>query len=410
MLASPRPDFGKRLSILPDWSYRESTIAQDLLVGRGRGIVTPRRLHALESLVNALRECCRITGTYDKKCGVAVSTRHRSYKNMPVTSEDTEWAVDRLVKSQLASRWVGKQVAKKCSRLYPTFVIEKLFQSILPVTQYSEIRSYKSVKKVSKISDLEAEPLVGEEYDNLFAINTANSKHTYTYSPPHTVTRRCSQLISLTFDKIKCRRGVSKQPDLGFGRFYASVQSLRRVERKSIRIDGQETVELDFGSLYVNIAYHSLGLQLREDPYYLPELNTLQRKAGKKSFLSLIGAPSRKKAKASIQHMVNQGILDLGHITTDDLIDSIVVANKPIEQYFFQDKSLWFQCVESRIANAIMMQFASRDKPILGIHDSFLVKAEDSSLLRQTMAEQYQLVMSKVSNKYTVGCPKIGTK
>lgn len=55
------------------------------------------------------------------------------------------------------------------------------------------------------------------------------------------------------------------------GRFYGSHQSLRKVARAKIKIDGEETVELDVPCLHPRLVAHLAGVKLSGgDLYYLP--------------------------------------------------------------------------------------------------------------------------------------------
>jgi len=53
------------------------------------------------------------------------------------------------------------------------------------------------------------------------------------------------------------------------------------------------------------------------------------------------------------------------------------------------------QNIDAEIAETVMLTFARSRKACLGVHDSFVVKAEDEALLRATMIAAYQQVMRK---------------
>ncbi len=67
--------------------------------------------------------------------------------------------------------------------------------------------------------------------------------------------------------------------------------------------------------------------------------------------------------------------------------------------------------VESDICIDIVDQFTQLNKPIIPKHDSFIVKAEDEELLRQTMIKAWIRVISKIQEQdKEVQVPSISKK
>ena len=75
-----------------------------------------------------------------------------------------------------------------------------------------------------------------------------------------------------------------------------------------------------------------------------------------------------------------------------ELITAIKTKHDRLKKkgYLWSGVGLQLQFIDSEIAEQVMLEFARQDKPIIPIHDSFIVKAEDEELLRQGMITAYQ--------------------
>lgn len=82
------------------------------------------------------------------------------------------------------------------------------------------------------------------------------------------------------------------------GRFYdASHLSLKRDERKTLKIDGEATAEPDFKAIHPHLLYALKGLQLEADPYTVCGFD---RKAIKKALLVMVNASRMQDVATSI--------------------------------------------------------------------------------------------------------------
>ncbi len=210
-----------------------------------------------------------------------------------------------------------------------------------------------------------------------------------------------------------------RRPDPG-GRFYAPFQSaLRREERASLAFDGRPTVELDFGSFHPRILAHQAGMSgLPADLY--PEVEGWPREVVKVAVNVLLNARSpaegqaaiasrtkeSKKARAAVLRLADS--VGLGE-EAESLFRDFYLTRYPADKaralvvdlgqnpYFgqFLGQSAWRVCQEldSMIAEEVMLDFLRRGSPILSLHDSFIVLAEEQSLLRDVMMEKYRLVV-----------------
>jgi hypothetical protein len=169
--------------------------------------------------------------------------------------------------------------------------------------------------------------------------------------------------------------------DLG-GRFYGpSWQALPKAWRARILIDGEPMVELDFGSLHPRMAHQLLeGVEGPQDCY--ASIN-----------------PDREIAKRAVSAMLNMEngtsrppgwfrVEDAG-MRWPTLAKAAQEALPGIARHLGTGAGLRLQRVDSDIAEAVMLHFASRNIPCLGVHDSFIVAARYADELEAVMRAAY---------------------
>jgi hypothetical protein len=170
--------------------------------------------------------------------------------------------------------------------------------------------------------------------------------------------------------------------DLG-GRFYgAAWQQMPKAWRSRILIDSEPTTELDFGSLHPRMAHNILErLDAPQDCY-----------AGIH--------PSREIAKRAVSALLNMEngttnaprwfrVEDAG-MPWKALAKAARAALPAIASHFGTGAGLRLQRVDSDIAEAVMLHFASRDIPCLGVHDSFIVQQRHADELKAVMRAAYR--------------------
>jgi hypothetical protein len=61
-------------------------------------------------------------------------------------------------------------------------------------------------------------------------------------------------------------------------------------------------------------------------------------------------------------------------IDVNQAIDAFVEAHKPIEEYFFSGFGTRLQNIDAKMAERVIKQQMAEDRPILPVHDSFLIE------------------------------------
>ena len=211
----------------------------------------------------------------------------------------------------------------------------------------------------------------------------------------HTVTTEHGEYINSTYYRIY-------NLDFGHGgRFYKSdVLQLSnkkgKYERLKLRIDGEEVVEIDYKNQHPTILMHMIGKKF--DPttdlytqvmplHYRNHVDAkLFRTIIKKSFNSLLNAKDELSGIRSITSNLNK--LGEKRIRASEIKGWLVSTYPEFVPFFCQptSKGLELQNIDSDIANYVTKVFTNMNKPILTVHDSFLVKRSDQVLLAKVMA------------------------
>ena len=185
------------------------------------------------------------------------------------------------------------------------------------------------------------------------------------------------------------------------GRFHGGWwQQVPSDYRQHIYIDGQATIEVDYSSLHIALAYALEGYQPPEAPYEIELKDTgipkhLQRGFVKQLVLTAINAKDRPSTYQAFRNEVNtehrkSQLPKLTNEVLEAVLDTFIEANRQIESYIASDKGVELMAVDGRVTNSLIKKFTELKKPILTVHDSYIVLFEDERLLRQLMATVLQ--------------------
>ena len=214
------------------------------------------------------------------------------------------------------------------------------------------------------------------------------------------------RLRNLKKDFVLVRRIFRDDWNTG-GRYYMGWQSkISSKYRDLLMIDECETLELDYSSLHPRILYNTLNLKLQHDPYAIAissETKDFDRKLAKLCMLAAINADNFYRAAYAIRSEVTKDDAMKAEFdkckysikTIKDLINLLIKRNKEIKHFFFNSKWGYLQHVDSEMSNIIIKEFVNRQEPILPLHDSFIVKDNNTNreLLTNTMHNAYETVM-----------------
>jgi len=199
------------------------------------------------------------------------------------------------------------------------------------------------------------------------------------------------------------------------GRLYSSAfrgvsyQNISEQERKTILIDNNKTVELDYSSLHITMLYARENMPVPAAPYDI--LSRDLRPLVKRATLVLINAETEVSALGSLKnskHDLTQQF-DLSdkdqkllssfqkcECSLEEVIGTIKEHFSPIAKYFGSGIGLKLQNIDSLMALEIVQHFAEMGVPCLPVHDSFVVPYNYENELRDIMSVTFR----KYNNNY----------
>ena len=176
------------------------------------------------------------------------------------------------------------------------------------------------------------------------------------------------------------------------GRLYASAtchgfnyQCIPSDMRRYIRIDGNETVEVDYSCLHPTMLYAQKNLAIDGNAYdFLPDDDKALAKFALLVMLnarrkdSAIGALQKRfnelRAKNGLSHkklMLRDALVR--HSDFEEILNQAAQRHRNIRACFYRGAGIKLQNIESKMALEIVMHFLKKGVPVLPVHDSFVV-------------------------------------
>lgn len=175
------------------------------------------------------------------------------------------------------------------------------------------------------------------------------------------------------------------------GRLYGGTwQIMSKHFRKFIKIDGEETVELDYGGMHIRMIYHLKKIDYIDDPYL--DLNSKVPRGWFKAIgLRIFNNKSRSGCISSIRKAMSQMTgSDIGRYNSEKLLDQFINMHPDIADRFYSNIGLNLQNLDSQIMHNILMELKDQKIAGLPIYDSVIVKKKHEELLRQIMVDKYK--------------------
>ena len=194
------------------------------------------------------------------------------------------------------------------------------------------------------------------------------------------------------------------------GRFYGGWwQRIDGDYRKDIRMNDVPTVEIDYSSLHVILAYTEAGLDYWQntdkDPYDLPVrgVNNPEhsRDITKLFFLLSLNASDEQALFKAFRSELNYKAYayTFPDEVLAELLDTIKQGHPDIAHLICSGAGLKLMNIDSRICEYVIADFVKTDKPILTVHDSFIVPFGEEDRLLQLMKEAFEHVTYRTGIK-----------
>lgn len=211
----------------------------------------------------------------------------------------------------------------------------------------------------------------------------------------HNIT--CENQQFLKIDTLSIHR-VFQTDFKQYGRIYGGFwqSQVKSEERKLIKIDGSETVELDYKNQMIRILMSLENIDYGSYDAY--DIQGVDRKLVKKAVICMINCDSKNDTIRAIQGAINKDkylysywIKERTNIKL--LLDQLEFKHQNILQYFYNSSGALCQRIDSEICSRIINTFVHSNKCLLSIHDSMICKIEDRKLLFDTMHQKFQEVL-----------------
>jgi len=205
-----------------------------------------------------------------------------------------------------------------------------------------------------------------------------------------------TQRIKIDQSKKFVRRIFSRGDWTCNGRFYGGFwQQVGSEYRKHIFINDNPTVEVDYKGLHAAILSAEKGVVYSGDRYDLGTVvcskldKQQQRSAVKLLVLVAINAKDHTSAFAAFRQAQPTGSVEktLDNDELGFLLDTFLQRHPYLKDGICSDQGIRLMNVDSHITNFIIKEFVIRQKPILSVHDSYIVDTKDVELLRDCMKQ-----------------------
>jgi len=190
------------------------------------------------------------------------------------------------------------------------------------------------------------------------------------------------------------------------GRFYTPVfQGIPSKWRKTITIDGEDTIELDYSAHHIRLLYHRIGLDFNGEAYVYKKSdveNKDKRQLHKYIAMIAINALNKKQTIAAVHNSIEDDF-DNGKYTSEipDLktiekhYNEFIEYHKLINKFVSNDEGIKLQCQDSKIMNNILIELCNKNIVGLPIHDSVIVKKKHKEILKEIMTKEYLKITNK---------------
>ena len=173
------------------------------------------------------------------------------------------------------------------------------------------------------------------------------------------------------------------------GRLYAPIQNYTKDNRKYYHFDGDPTIEIDYSSIHPHMLYHKEVLEFDgDDPYTIEGFDRGAVKLAFNIMLNRKAVGANKSAAKTISKEVG-----CDEDAAEALETAILTLHSPIAHHFNTGIGLTLQRRDSDIALLVINTFVNElNRPIICVHDSFIVSVRDTESLILAMNDSYKTV------------------
>jgi hypothetical protein len=152
--------------------------------------------------------------------------------------------------------------------------------------------------------------------------------------------------------------------------------------RRSLTINDEPVVEMDYSAHHLRILYAQVGTEMPADPYTVPGF---ERAISKVAMLIIINAKTERGAIQAIADRVK-----LSRPDSKRLMAELKERNSPISGFFHSDAGRMLQRVDSDIMEDAVSSLVSEEIACIPIHDSVIAAYHHRKELRDAMTAAWQ--------------------
>lgn len=190
------------------------------------------------------------------------------------------------------------------------------------------------------------------------------------------------------------------------GRIYGWWQSLPKIRRTELLINGEATFEPDFEFLHPRLLYAMRGAVLVGDPYVT---GVFPRAHGKLALNVALNAKSLGLAVNAMMYreVESSGAWPHSRTYTERLVNTVVARNAPIAADIGADRGIDCMAIDSGIAVKVLRACEKAGIPALPIHDSFRVGATKEGEVTAIMQQVLDTTLVAISPSRSTGSVKM---
>lgn len=314
------------------------------------------------------RRACRYSRAFGTYSGVS--------RHFPafLGSRPLRTIIDDLAKLGLVVSKVAKPgtLSKKQSTFRPTKALIARLEALdvrLDGVGFDETRPVIIMKDANKklIENHVAFDYLKPESDRCKAYHSFLASHSFTSGKNNKLRRQITPLQRI-YNNYSMEQG---------GRFYGGWwQNMKSEQRKTIRIDGNETIELDYSGFMPRALYHNLNIDYQDDPYFIQEVMDAAEAEGldtkkvrdslKIIFLVILNGKDRRIDP-------EKKLVIPKSMSTSEIFDLMERKHQRISALFHTGHSTYLMKYESDICDKILERGIKDGVIVLPIHDSFIV-------------------------------------
>lgn len=206
------------------------------------------------------------------------------------------------------------------------------------------------------------------------------------------------------------------------GRMYGPWSNMKRNIRKDIRIDDEDTVDIDISACHVSIMYNLCQLDIPENPYifkhgeaqydlYKKLLNIIINfKIDYSDFNKSIKEISSIKNTTKIAYILKKGkvrctVDQLSHYSLSESIRSLMHTHRAISHLFGSDRGMKLMNIESDHMLRTIDLAIDNDIPVILYHDGLMCKSKHQNqmieMIKSCWGPSYKLKITPMSIKPT---------